>query len=115
MRAASRLFVMLSLIILYACETVPVDLDRPAVATGERPQSPDIQQHPNAAKKNELETERHDQSSAGNTDDSHENSTSLKDLGTATKAVAKIIIFAPLLPFCYLSRNKTDRKTCPLD
>lgn len=118
MRAALHFSAILFLAFLSACETVPEELDRPSIEIEQKvedlPQN--IEKRQSSAERNDIESEYSDSDSEKSTvtRNSDRNLEDLKDLAISTKTIAKVVLFAPFLPFCYLSKYKGSGDDCEL-
>ena len=109
----------LTLFLLCACETVPEEPDWPATNVHQGGDVPpaEREQDKGPAESDELsvtpnekntQTPKEIQKSRSKLDD-------VRHIAAASKTIAKVVVFAPLLPFCYLSDLKNGGANCQLD
>lgn len=123
MRSAFHLSASLLLACLSACETVPDELDRPVIATDRKAEDRPRRMEPRQSSVGQSTVQSDDigvQDSGESIEDAKEDREpgekldDVRNLAHSTKTLAKIVLFAPILPFCYLSKSEKSRTDCQL-
>lgn len=119
MRSVLHLVAYLFLVPLLGCETVPEELAWPTteVDQGDEGELGGPVQHQPPLERSKLDVKPNDESTENSKEPQKQYAklAELKDLATASKTIAKVIVFAPLLPFCYLSGLNTGGTQCSLN